>query len=147
MSDVFTKKKRSQVMAAVRSRGNKETELKLVAILRSAHVTGWRRHEPLRGRPDFTFRRARVLIFVDGCFWHGCPLHCRMPEDNREYWQRKISRNCSRDRATTKALKRSGWRVLRFWSHALRYPEAVLRRVTSELSSAAERGNNRGTRK
>jgi len=134
-------------MAAIRSRGNKETELKLAVILRSAHITGWRRHEPLHGRPDFAFRRARLLIFVDGCFWHGCPRHCRLPEDNREYWQCKISRNRVRDRATTKALKISGWRVLRFWGHALRHREAVLRRITSELSRAEEKCKNTVTRR
>ncbi|HEX4264632.1 MAG TPA: very short patch repair endonuclease [Verrucomicrobiae bacterium] len=134
MADVFTKKKRSLVMAAVTSRGNKETELKLVSLLRSAGIGGWRRHEPLRGCPDFTFRRNRLIIFVDGCFWHGCPQHCRMPKNNREYWTRKISRNLERDRTITRALKASGWKVLRVWSHSLRRPEIVVRRITSELS-------------
>jgi len=147
MPDVFTKSKRSQIMAAIRSRGNKDTELKLAAILRAARITGWRRHEPLPGRPDFVFRRERLAVFVDGCFWHGCRRHCRMPQDNREYWQRKISRNLARDRATTKALKASGWRVLRLWGHALRHPDAVLNRITSELSAAAEGCNNTASRK
>jgi DNA mismatch endonuclease (patch repair protein) len=134
--DVFTPKKRSEVMAAIRSRGNKDTELKLVTILRAAGITGWRRHQPLLGRPDFVFRHARLAIFVDGCFWHGCHWHCRMPRANREYWQRKISRNAIRDRSTTKLLRRSGWRVVRIWAHSLRSPEIVLRRITSELSQA-----------
>jgi DNA mismatch endonuclease (patch repair protein) len=86
VADIFTKSKRSQVMAAIRSRGNKGTELTLVAILRAAHVTGWRRHQPLPGRPDFVFRRARLAVFVDGCFWHGCPKHGRKPASNRGYW-------------------------------------------------------------
>ena len=93
MADVFTKKKRSQVMAAIRSGGNKDTELKLAAILRAAGITGWRRHQPLPGRPDFVFRRARLAVFVDGCFWHGCRAHCRMPKSRTEYWQPKIVRN------------------------------------------------------
>jgi len=147
MPDFFTKKKRSQVMAAIRSRGNKDTELKLAAILRAAGITGWRRHQPLPGCPDFIFRRQRLAIFVDGCFWHGCRWHCRMPQDNREYWQRKISRNHARDRATTKTLKASGWRVLRLWGHNLRHPDAVLNRITSELRAAAERCNNTRNRR
>ena len=79
VTDVFTKKKRSQVMAAIRSKGNKATELKLTSILRAAGITGWRRHQPIPGHPDFIFRRGRLAIFVDGCFWHGCRWHCRMP--------------------------------------------------------------------
>jgi len=134
MTDTFTKRKRSQIMAAIRARGNKDTELRLAALLRSAHITGWRRHQPLPGRPDFSFRRERLAIFVDGCFWHGCPQHCRMPQENRPYWERKIAGNAARDRAMNKALKAAGWRVLRIWSHSLRQPDAVLRRVSSGLS-------------
>jgi DNA mismatch endonuclease (patch repair protein) len=95
-------------MAAVRSRGNKETELKLAVILRAARITGWRRHQQIVGRPDFAFRRQHLVIFVDGCFWHGCPLHCRTPLDNREYWQRKISRVLH---ATAQLPRRSKHRV------------------------------------
>jgi DNA mismatch endonuclease, patch repair protein len=65
-------------MAAVRSRGNKDTELKLIAILRGYHIKGWRRHQPLPGKPDFLFRRYRLAVFVDGCFWHGCRFHLHM---------------------------------------------------------------------
>ena len=135
VADVFTKKKRSQVMAAIRSRGNKDTELKLVAMLRTAGITGWRRHQPLAGRPDFVFRRGRLAVFVDGCFWHGCRYHCRMPQGNREYWQGKIARNRTRDRLTTRLLRSRGWRVLRIWGHALAAPETVIARITSELSA------------
>src|SRR5271169_3288884 len=93
MPDVFTKTKRSQIMASIRSQGNKSTELKLANILRVAGITGWRRHQDLPGRPDFSFRRQRLAIFVDGCFWHGCRSHCRMPQNNNLYWQAKIGKN------------------------------------------------------
>ena len=83
MADVFSKRKRSQVMAAIRSKGNKDTELKLAAILRAHGIKGWRRHRPLPGKPDFIFPKHRLAVFVDGCFWHGCRWHCRMPQDNR----------------------------------------------------------------
>ncbi len=122
-------------MAAIRSRGNKATELKLAAILRAAGITGWRRHQPLPGRPDFTFRRARLAVFVDGCFWHGCRWHCRMPSSNRPYWQKKITRNSRRDRATNKLLAKAGWRVLRIWEHSLDSPRAVVAKIISELSA------------
>ena len=139
MADVFTKIKRSQVMAAIRSRGNKDTELKLAAILRAAGITGWRRHQPVPGHPDFIFRRERLAIFVDGCFWHGCRWHCRMPQANREYWRAKIARNSARDRRTTRLLHTRGWRVLRIWGHALASPETVVARITSGLSAGPKR--------
>jgi len=126
-------------MAAVRSRGNKETEVKMAKLLRSAGLTGWRRHQPVKGNPDFVFRRERIALFVDGCFWHGCPQHCRMPAANRSYWQSKILRNTVRDRKTTRTLKAAGWKVIRVWSHALRNPQAITARIISELNLARRR--------
>lgn len=134
VSDVFTKAKRSEVMATVRSRGNRTTELRLASILRRAGITGWRRHQPLPGKPDFSFRCQRLAIFVDGCFWHGCPRHLRMPRGNRLYWKRKINRNMRRDRQNTRRLRDAGWRVLRFWEHALRSPESVASRIAAKLA-------------
>ena len=142
MSDVFTKAIRSQVMAAIRSRGNRDTELKLAGILRKHGIKGWRRHRPLPGKPDFVFHRERLAVFVDGCFWHGCRWHCRMPQDNRAYWQRKISRNIERDRATTRLLRSLGWKVLRLWGHSLRDAESVTRLINSELSSSFKKRKN-----
>jgi len=140
--DVFTKAKRSQVMAAIGSRGNKATELRLATILRTAGITGWRRHQPLPGRPDFIFPRQRLAVFVDGCFWHGCRWHCRMPHGNREYWKHKISGNRARDRRITRLLRIRGWRVLRIWGHALASPDIVTARITSELNTAPRRCNH-----
>jgi DNA mismatch endonuclease (patch repair protein) len=142
VADVLTKKKRSQVMAAIRSRGNKSTELKLASILRAAGITGWRRHQPIPGRPDFIFPRHRLAVFVDGCFWHGCRWHCRMPRDNRGYWRLKIARNKRRDRAVSKLLRIKGWRIVRIWGHSLCTPEAVASRVSSELNAALRSCNN-----
>lgn len=82
MSDVFSKKKRSEVMSRIRSRGNKETEEALVAVFRNMKLKGWRRHRPVYGKPDFIFPKHRVAVFVDGCFWHGCPRHGTQPKTN-----------------------------------------------------------------
>jgi hypothetical protein len=71
MADVFSKRKRSQIMAAVRSKGNKTTELKLISIFRVNGIVGWRRNKKITGSPDFVFRKKRIALFVDGCFWHG----------------------------------------------------------------------------
>jgi DNA mismatch endonuclease (patch repair protein) len=147
VADVFTKQKRSQVMAAVRSKGNKETEMKLAALLRASGITGWRRHQLLPGRPDFVFRRERVVLFVDGCFWHGCSKHCRMPATNRDYWDQKIARNVARDRSTARTLKRLGWRVVRIWGHSLPRPRAILKQLTKELSIGRKQAMIRRNRK
>lgn len=135
MADVFSKAKRSQVMAAIRSSGNRDTELRLVTIFRAHGIKGWRRHLPLPGRPDFAFPKERLAVFVDGCFWHGCRWHCRMPASNRAYWRGKIQRNKARDRATTKYLRQAGWRVLRLWEHSLKSPDLVVRKTNWRLRS------------
>jgi DNA mismatch endonuclease, patch repair protein len=136
--DVFNKLKRSQVMAAIRSQGNKSTELKLVAILRVAGITGWRRLQRLPGRPDFAFSRQRLVIFVDGCFWHGCRWHCRMPKSRGGYWKPKIDRNKARDRAVRRVLHNAGWRVLRIWEHSLAAPEIVVAKLNAALANRPE---------
>lgn len=104
-------------MAAVRSRGNRGTELALVKLFRAARIKGWRRHAKIPGRPDFVFPKQRVAIFVDGCFWHGCKQHCRRPSSNTTYWEAKITRNMERDQITRAALRKQGWKVVRIWEH------------------------------
>ena len=135
MPDVFTKAKRSEVMSRIRSSGNKETEVALAKILRRHRITGWRRHAALFGKPDFTFRARRVAVFVDGCFWHGCPRHGTRPRHNRRFWDRKFSRNSARDQRVNRALRAQGWRVLRIWEHELakRNEARLLRRLRQRL--------------
>lgn len=71
----------------------------------------------LRRRADIVFRRARVAVFIDGCYWHGCPDHGSMPKTNRTYWENKLGRNVARDRETNSHLRAQGWLVMRFWEH------------------------------
>jgi DNA mismatch endonuclease (patch repair protein) len=136
MADVFTKRKRSEVMSRIRSRGNKDTELVLAKLMRRNRITGWRRNQSLFGKPDFVFKQARLAVFVDGCFWHGCLKHSKPPQSNLTYWQAKIIRNKARDRSVSRALRRKGWRALRIWEHELaRKNEALLlRRISRALS-------------
>lgn len=136
MGDVFTIAKRSLVMAAIRSRGNRDTELRLAAIFKENRVTGWRRHAALPGKPDFTFRHERLVIFVDGCFWHGCPLHGRNPGSNQAYWLPKLARNRTRDAAVTRELRRRNWTVLRLWEHDLRDKRRCVARCRRSLKRA-----------
>lgn len=72
----------------------------------------------LRRRADVAFPRARLAVFVDGCFWHGCPRHGTWPRSNAEWWRQKIEANRRRDRDTDRRLRASGWAVMRFWEHA-----------------------------
>lgn len=118
--DTVSRQKRSQIMGSIASKGNGSTELSFIKILRIAKVTGWRRNYSLHGRPDFVFTKQKIAVFIDGCFWHGCPKHCRMPLTNRNYWESKISRNTRRDKSVVKYLKGKGWRVIRFWEHDLK---------------------------
>lgn len=118
-TDVFTREKRSAVMSRIRGSGNQATELKLMALMRTHGMGGWRRGSKLPGRPDFVFARERLAVFVDGCFWHGCPIHATWPKNNADFWRTKILTNQKRDRVVTRELKRRGWRVLRVWEHSL----------------------------
>ena len=119
MPDVFTKTKRSAVMSLIRGRGNKDTELALIKLLRRHRITGWRRNQKVYGKPDFLFRRNRLALFVDGCFWHGCPSCYRRPKSNRKFWDAKIARNRERDRQVSRELRRLDWQVVRIWEHDL----------------------------
>jgi DNA mismatch endonuclease (patch repair protein) len=91
----------------------------------------------LLGRPDFIFRRARLAVFVDGCFWHGCRWHCRMPHSRTHYWGPKIAANAARDLATNRTLRSHGWRVLRIWEHSLKHPQRVCARLNAVLASCS----------
>jgi DNA mismatch endonuclease (patch repair protein) len=120
MPDVFTKSKRSEVMSRIRSRGNRDTELELAKLFRANGITGWRRHQPVFGKPDFIFRKLRVAVFVDGCFWHGCLQHATKPRNNAAFWRRKFVANKARDLLVNRTLRKAGWRVVRIWEHELK---------------------------
>jgi len=87
----------------------------------------------VHGHPDFVFRRERVAVFVDGCFWHGCPKCYRRPKSNRKFWDAKAARNRARDAEVTRALRRAGWTVVRIWEHALRHPGRIVWRLGRAL--------------
>jgi DNA mismatch endonuclease (patch repair protein) len=136
VADDLTPAQRSYAMSRVRSKGNLSTEQRMVVLLKAAGMTGWRRHLDLPGKPDFAFRRERVAVFVDGCFWHRCPRCFRMPTTNPEYWTRKIARNVARDRRVARELTAKGWTVVRIWEHSLeRQPGRVIGRLRRALVS------------
>ena len=120
MVDSFTKKKRASILRAVKSNGNRSTELKLIEIFKRSKITGWRRKYDLYGSPDFVFPAKRIAVFTDGCFWHGHNCRRLTPKDNAKYWQNKIKSNKEHDKKVTKTLKSLGWRVARIWECAIK---------------------------
>jgi len=131
MTDIFTQAQRSALMAKVKGWGNASTEMRLVAVFRALGITGWRRKAAVLGKPDFVFPKLRIAVFVDGCFWHGCPLHATQPKQNAKFWREKIARNQARDHVVTRTLRARGWRVLRLWEHELtrKYERRFLARL------------------
>ncbi|MGH8022063.1 MAG: very short patch repair endonuclease [Limisphaerales bacterium] len=140
MADVFSAKRRSEIMSRVKGRRNAATELRLIAIFRKHDIRGWRRGRSIFGRPDFVFPAARLAVFVDGCFWHGCPLHGTEPQTNRGFWVRKIKRNKERDRLVGRNLRMQKWRILRVWQHDLQDPYRVARRVLRSIDVGSGNG-------
>jgi DNA mismatch endonuclease (patch repair protein) len=139
LMDVFDRAGRSQVMRAVRSRGNRSTEIVLAKAFRAFGVIGWRTHAALIGRPDFAFRASRVAVFVDGCFWHGCQSCGPLPASNVRYWKTKIARNMSRDKRQAAELRGRGWTVIRLWEHDLRGKK--LEGAVRKIQDALQRNN------
>ena len=126
MTDVFTKKKRSEIMSKIRSRGNYATELQFIRMMRKYKICGWRRGCRLPGRPDFLFSKERLAVFIDGDFWHGNPRKFRLPKTNCAYWSDKILKNRKRDREINRTLRKLGWKVVRFWGSSLVDEETVM---------------------
>jgi len=126
--------------ASAMGRGNRKTDSGPEVAIRSAlHRRGFRFRKnhliPLpdrRGiRPDVVFTKARVAVFVDGCFWHSCPIHGTMPKSNPEYWKPKLARNVERDAQDTQALTNAGWTVVRVWEHT--EPEVAAEKILKRL--------------
>jgi len=128
---------RSKTMRAVRATRNKTTERKLAALMASNGIRGWRlRPRTLPGTPDFVFSKQRLVIFSDGCYWHGHPNCVRIPKTNVAYWRAKIERNRKRDIRISVKLRSLGYTVLRIWECQLRrHPARCLRRIDRALST------------
>lgn len=135
--DWLTPEQRSRNMSAIRSRGNKSTEKAIRFRMIRAGLSGWKLcTAALPGKPDFMFEDARVAIFLDGCYWHGCPKCYRAPTSNTGYWSGKFLRNKQRDRRVGRLLRRGGWKVVRVWEHEIeRSPGAVVEKIRSLVLS------------
>ncbi len=134
MTDIFSKKKRSEIMRSVKSKDSKIESGFRKALWRA----GFRYRKNPRGyfgKPDAVLKRHKTAIFVDSCFFHGCARHCRLPASNRAFWARKVERNRTRDRMVNRHYKTAGWRVLRVWEHDLKDPRKRVSKITSWIKS------------
>ena len=133
---------RSEQMARIRGRHtHPERQLRSLIWARGFRYRLHARDIP--GRPDLVFRASRTVVFVDGCFWHGCPEHYVRPRSRVSFWRRKLRENVTRDVAQYRKLTSMGWRVLRLWEHdVLSDPATALARLENVLQGRHDRGRS-----
>lgn len=129
---------RSRTMSAIKGKHTKSTERRLRMALVRARISGWKIHyAALAGKPDFFFPKENLAVFVDGCFWHGCPNCGHIPKTNTAFWAAKIDRNISRDRKNRRILRKAGLNVMRVWEHSLKNRSGeilVIKRIRRSLA-------------
>jgi DNA mismatch endonuclease, patch repair protein len=131
MVDVLTKEQRKHNMSRIRGK-NTTPEIKFRKLLYARGFRGYRIHPDLPGKPDIAFTRQKIAIFIDGCFWHKCPIDFKEPDTRKDFWLKKINSNVERDRKTDFELKSLGWTVFRVWEHEIRKdPAAAVQRLTA----------------
>lgn len=120
MSDNLKPEDRRKTMQAVKGKGTR-LERRLWAMLAGMGLKGWRKNvADIAGKPDVVFSSRRVVVFIDGCFWHGCPTcNRKLPQTNREYWDRKICRNIELAKLHNEQLQNDGWTIVRIWEHEM----------------------------
>lgn len=121
-NDPLTKEERSKHMSKIRSKGNRSTELRVEASLLEHRIVGWEKHKKdVLGKPDFYFPKYNLALFIDGCFWHGCPkCNRKIPHTRTEFWREKIDTNRRRDNRYHRKLRKQGYHVMRVWEHDLK---------------------------
>ncbi|MGZ3790346.1 MAG: very short patch repair endonuclease [Bacteriovorax sp.] len=117
----FVSPKRSKIMSKIKSTGNKSTEVRFRMLLVRSGIKGWQMHrKDLPGNPDFYFPKKKIVIFIDGCFWHGCPRCYKGTKSNVLFWKTKVASNKKRDRKNNRYYRSLGFQVIRIWEHELR---------------------------
>ena len=134
MADKVSKETRSRIMASIRGR-NTKPEIAVRRIL-WRHGLRYRTHDrTILGRPDISNKGKRLAIFVDGCFWHGCPKCYREPETNKDFWRNKVEENKRRRDVVRDGLERQGFRVVEIWEHEADEPRAVLEKTNGWIGA------------
>ncbi|USP95357.1 very short patch repair endonuclease [Bacillus vallismortis] len=116
--DNVSKEKRSNTMKAVKSK-NTKIEKVVSKEIWGRGIRFRKNVKDLKGKPDIAIKKYKIVIFIDSCFWHGCPLHGRIPKSNVKFWNNKIKRNIERDKSINQYYTRKGWNILRIWEHDL----------------------------
>ena len=138
MTDVLTPEQRKFNMSRIHGK-NTGPEIKLRKLLFSNNIRGYRVHYNLPGKPDIVFIKKKIAIFIDGCFWHKCPVCFQEPETRKEFWMKKIQSNIDRDKKINKQLKDDGWTVLRFWEHDVRKkPYVIVQKISEMIKKSCE---------
>jgi DNA mismatch endonuclease (patch repair protein) len=133
MADVLTKEQRSFNMSQVRARDTKP-EIKIRKELYKNGIRGYRVNYKLFGKPDIVFPTKKIVVFIDGCFWHKCPKCFKEPETRKEFWIKKIEGNINRDKEVNVRLKKEGWKVLRYREHEVKKsPGRVASKIIKKL--------------
>ncbi len=133
MTDVFSKEKRSEVMSKIKSK-NTKLEILFRKYIWSKGLRYRLHSKKLLGRPDIVFGKKRIVVFLDGCFWHKCPKCYKEPKSNKKYWREKIKYNVEKDRKVTLELKKQNWTVIRFWEHEIKKnPEKCFNKIQRYL--------------
>lgn len=134
MTDFVSPEVRSGIMRKVRGK-NTSPEVVLRKALWKINIRGYRIHpKNIPGNPDILFPRKKLVIFVDGCFWHGCPTCYRRPKSNEKYWDHKLIKNIARDRIVEEQLLKSGFRCIRIWEHEVKENvKAIVDKINKEL--------------
>jgi len=133
MSDVLTKKQRSYNMSQIKSK-NTGPELCLRKVLLINKIRNFKTNYNLPGKPDLVFAKDKLVVFIDGCFWHKCPKCFIRPVTREKFWEEKIKKNIRRDKQINKIILNLGWQILRFWEHEInRDPEKVVKKIAKKL--------------
>lgn len=133
MTDVLTPKQRTYNMSRIRGK-NTAPEIKLRKMLFASGVRGYRIHYNLPGKPDIVFIKKKIAVFIDGCFWHKCPVCFQEPETRKDFWMKKIQSNIDRDKKVNEQLKNDGWAVIRIWEHEIKKePEEAVKKIIALL--------------
>jgi len=117
MADTVSKETRSKIMSSIRGKWTK-SETRIHGILKG-HKIRHKMYPKIDGNPDILMTDTNTAVFIDGCFWHGCPRCYKEPSSNKEYWVKKIRRNMERDKHNTKKARKAGYRVKRIWEHKI----------------------------
>lgn len=134
MVDIFSKKKRSEIMSRVR---NKDSKME-VEFRKKIWKAGFRYRKNVTkyfGKPDLAFKKYKTAIFIDSCFWHGCKMHGSTPQTRKKFWIAKLRRNVQRDKDVNHYYKKIGWKIIRIWEHEIKADlNKVIKKIVNFLA-------------